>query len=175
VKVGDVVIRAYAWAIVLSRYGLLNTIMSALGLSQLDLIYNEEAVILGLTHFLLPFAILILVGPIKSVDPSLEEAAKSLGANEIQTFLKVTLPLTMPGIVSALLICYALGVSAFVIPMVLGGGKINMLANLIYDRYVESFNPYFASSMSMILFLVALSIAYLVGRALSRWGVRLAW
>ncbi|MEM4154059.1 MAG: ABC transporter permease [Candidatus Caldarchaeum sp.] len=163
------IVKVYAWTVVLGRFGLLNTVLSSLGLPTHDMIYNEPAVILGLTHFLTPFAILLLLGPLRDIDPSLVEAAKGLGASETRTFMRITLPLSLHGVVSALLLCYSLGVSAFVIPMVLGGGRVSMMANLIYDRYVETFNPYIASAMTVVLLGVALGSAYVLNRVLIRW------
>lgn len=163
------IVKVYAWTVVLGRFGLLNSILSYLQLPNHGLIYNEPAVILGLTHLLVPFAILLLLGPLRDIDQSLVEAAKGLGASETRAFIRVTLPLSLHGVISAMLLCYALGVSALVIPMVLGGGRVNMMANLIYDRYVETFNPYIASAMTVVLLSVALSSAYVLNRVLMRW------
>ncbi|GAH87861.1 unnamed protein product, partial [marine sediment metagenome] len=131
----SILVRLFSWRIILGRTGLINQVLDLLGFSGLhSFLRTETAVTTGLVSFLVPFVVLALVGVIDKIDPELEKAAKCLGANEITTFFKVTLPLSMPGILAASLLSYCLGMSAFIIPLMLGGDVIKLLANVIYDQ-----------------------------------------
>jgi len=155
-------VRVYAWEIVLSEFGPVNTILSMLNLPKINLIGTEPAIVLGLLHFLIPYAVLTLIGPIRRVDPSIEEAAMSLGASPLTTFFKVTLPLTSPGLVAAALLTYSLGVTAFVTPLILGAGKIVVLTMLIFDRFTETVNYPFGAAMVVILLIIGLVAVVLI-------------
>jgi len=154
--------RIYAWVILLQDTGIVNRLLLYLGFGRLQLMYDEAGIIIASTHFLLPYAILTLMGSIQSVNPSLEEAALGLGASHARTFLDVTLPLSLPGIMSCILLTFSLGVSAFVIPLLMGGGVVWMLSNMIYDRVVFTGNIPFGAAMALILLLVSLVTAQAV-------------
>jgi putative spermidine/putrescine transport system permease protein len=154
--------RIYAWILILQDSGIANQLLARLGLSQLHLMYNEGGIIIASTHFLLSYAIFTLMGSIQSVNPSLEEAALSLGASRVRTFIDVTLPLTLPGILSCILLTFSLGMSAFVIPMLMGGGVVWMLSNMIYDRVVLTGNVPFGCAIALILLFVSIASTQLV-------------
>jgi len=155
----SILVRVFAWRIILGRTGLINRVLNAFGIpSSTSYLRTESAVTIGLIYFLIPFVVFTLVGVIDKIPIELEQAAKTLGANEILTFLKVTLPLSIPGIISASLISYCLGMSAFIIPLLLGGDQVKMLANIIYDQSMFVVNYPFASATAIILLVISLVI-----------------
>ncbi len=160
--------RLYSWMAMLSSYGVINSVLVYLGFKKLELIFNETGVVIGLALYGIPFVVLTLLGPIKNIDPALEEAANGLGAKEAKTFLKITLPLSLPGVISAGLLTYTLCISAFAIPIVLGGGKVWMMGNLIYTKFTESPNYPLGAAISVVCLLIALSTTYLLNIYLSK-------
>lgn len=152
----SILVRLFSWRVILGRTGLINQVLDLLGFSGLhSFLRTETAVTTGLVSFLVPFVVLTLVGVIDKIDPELESAAKSLGANEITTFFKVTLPLSMSGILAASLLCYCLGMSAFIIPLMLGGDVVKLLANVVYDQALLVVNFPIASTAAVILLVVS--------------------
>lgn len=162
------IVRAYAWVAVLGRTGPLNALLDVLGVGPTRLLSNEFAVTVGTIHWLLPFTIMTLIGPIQQVDPALEDASRNLGANELRTFLAVTLPLTFPGIAAAALLSLTLGFGMFVTPMILGGGLVTMLAKFIYDETVFGNNYPLGSAGTMILLALATGVSVVVSRFFER-------
>jgi ABC-type spermidine/putrescine transport system permease subunit I len=158
------IVRAYAWVAVLGRNGPLSTLLQALGVGPLRLLSNEFAVTVGTIHWLLPFAIMTLIGPIQAVDPALEDASRNLGATELKTFTSVTLPLTFPGVTAASLLALTLGFGMFVTPMILGGGLVTMLAKFIYEETLFSNNYPLGSAGTVILLTLATVMSLLVSR-----------
>jgi putative spermidine/putrescine transport system permease protein len=132
----SVVVRSYGWLLLLADRGFVNMLLNAspLGLGPYRLIYNETGVTIALVHILLPFAVLPLVSVLLQIPATYREAAADLGASPAQILWKVTLPLTAPGIVVAAEIVFALAVSAFVTPSLLGGGRVLVLSRLIYEN-----------------------------------------
>jgi len=153
------VVRNYAWLVMFLPEGLITSLLSHLGLANVRLLNTELGIIIGLTHFLIPFATLALVPSIRNIDPFLLEAATSLGATRTQAFVRITLPLSVPGIIAAVTLSFSLGVSAFVTPLILGGGIVNMLSNLIYIRFAEIFDYPFGAMLSAIMLVTALAIS----------------
>jgi ABC-type spermidine/putrescine transport system permease subunit I len=158
------IVRAYAWVAVLGRTGPLSSLLEAVGIGPLRLMSNEFAVTVGTIHWLLPFAIMTLIGPIQSVDPALEDASRNLGATELQTFTSVTLPLTFPGIAAASLLSLTAGFGMFVTPMILGGGLVTMLAKFIYEETLFSNNYPLGSAATVILLALATVVSVVVSR-----------
>ena len=117
-------------------------------------------------HFVIPFFVLTLTGAIKNVPAALEEAARNLGSSRWRAFTAVTLPLTVPGLLSATLLTLTVTLSSFLFPLLLGGGHVQMVANLIYDKMLSSFDMPAAAAMSMLFLL--LSLIPLCGFALIR-------
>jgi ABC-type spermidine/putrescine transport system permease subunit I len=146
------VIRTFGWLVILGRRGLINESLRALGLSDgVQLLYNTPAVVGGLTQLLLPFMVLPLMAALESVHPSVEEAARNLGANWFQLFCRVLFPLSLPGLVSGSLLVYTVAISALIIPALMGGPTVRMLGNVVYDEVLTSLNWPFASSIAVIL------------------------
>jgi len=135
----SVVVRTYGWFILLANRGLVNTALGALQLlnEPLPLLFNFRGVVISLTHILLPFAIFPIYSVLARLDVSLKEAARDLGAGPWEAFTRVTLPLAMPGVVAAALICFTLALSAFVTPQLLGGGRVQVLPLMVYNSTVE--------------------------------------
>lgn len=158
------IVRAYAWVAVLSRNGPLSSLLEFIGSGPVRLLSNEFAVTVGTIHWLLPFAIMTLIGPIQSVDPALEDASRNLGATELKTFTSVTLPLTFPGVAAASLLSLTLGFGMFVTPMILGGGLVTMLAKFIYDETIFGNNYPLGSAGTMILLCLAIAVSAVVSR-----------
>jgi len=158
------IVRAYAWVAVLGRNGPLNSLLQAMGVGPLRLLSTEFAVTVGTIHWLLPFAVMTLIGPIQSVDPALEDASRNLGATPLKTFTSVTLPLTFPGVAAASLLSLTLGFGMFVTPMILGGGLVTMLAKFIYEETLFSNNYPLGSAATVILLALATAVSALVSR-----------
>jgi len=158
------IVRAYAWVAVLGRNGPLSSLLQAVGVGPVRLLSNEFAVTVGTIHWLLPFAIMTLIGPIQSVNPALEDASRNLGATELKTFMAVTLPLTFPGIAAASLLSLTLGFGMFVTPLILGGGLVTMLAKFIYEETLFSNNYPLGSAATVILLALATVASVLVSR-----------
>ncbi len=155
----DMVIRLYGMMVILGDNGLINQILLGLGLTGGDdpvqLMYNFGGVVLGLVQFALPFMILTLVGVIRGIDPSLEEAARSLGATRSRTFLLVTLPASMPGILSGSLLVFALSISSYIVPALMGGFRVGVLPIHIFQQVAEGARFQFGATVAVILFLLS--------------------
>jgi ABC-type spermidine/putrescine transport system permease subunit I len=150
------VIRVFGWIVILGRKGMVNQALLTLGLDPIKLLYTETAVVIGLVNIFLPFMVLPLMASIERIPPSLEEAAQNLGASWLQTFARVILPLSIPGLISGCLLVYSISISAFVTPALLGNSRERMAAQQIYDEVLVSFN--WPSASSLALALVALTL-----------------
>lgn len=161
-----IVVRTYAWKILLGSKGVVNYVLLSTGLvdEPVRLLYTQTAVFFGLIHVFLPFMILPLFGSIEKIDQSLEEAAMDLGAGRLRTFLRVNLPLSLPGINSGCLLVFILTVGSYVTPELLGGPREIMIANVIQREYYESFNWPFGFSLAVLLLLAVLTLAILYNR-----------
>jgi len=157
------VTRAYAWLILLGNRGLINQLLTLLGLPTVKLAYNETGVIIGVVHFLLPFFVLTLLSALKNIPLSLEEAARNLGASRGRVFLHVVLPLSLPGLISAATLSFAGALSAFLFPELLGGGRVHMAANVIYETIVTDYNLPRVAAMAALFLLLALATLALLG------------
>jgi putative spermidine/putrescine transport system permease protein len=155
----DMVIRLYGMMVILGDNGLINQMLLSLGLTAegkpVQLMYNFLGVVLGLVQFALPFMILTLIGVIRGIDPSLEEAARSLGASRRRAFFKVTLPMSMPGILSGSLLVFALSISSYIVPALMGGFRVGVLPIHIFQQVAESARFQFGATIAVILFLLS--------------------
>jgi spermidine/putrescine transport system permease protein len=157
-------IRTYAWMLILRSEGLVNTLLGHYGLTAqpLELLYNNFAVMIGLVYGELPFMILPLYASLEKLDLSLLEAGNDLGANAVSTFWRVTVPLTMPGIVAGIILVFIPSLGQFVVSDLLGGAKTILLGNLIQNQYAVARNKPFGSAIAFELMAVvmALLLAY---------------
>ena len=169
----SVVVRTYGWLLLLSKTGAVNYVLRRLGLidEPVALIFNTTGIVIAMVHFLLPFMVFPIMCVIGQLTPDLKEAAMDLGANRWQTFRRVTLPLTLPGIVSGAQIVFTLTISAFVTPFLMGGGKVQILSGLIY-RDMEAVNLAFAAVVSLVLLVLAVAILVLSNRLVRQAYVR---
>ena len=149
----NMLLRTYAWINILSRNGILNTFLGFFNIDPLNLMYTDFAVILGMVYNFLPFMILPIYTAIIKVDKSLIDAARDLGAGSRQVFTRVVFPLTLPGVITGIIMVFLPAVSTFVIPQLLGGGQFIMIGNLIERQFLLTGNWYFGSAISMILML----------------------
>jgi putative spermidine/putrescine transport system permease protein len=172
--VGGITI-VYAWLVLLGNAGLVNLALTSLRIVKqpVRFLYSWRGVIICLVYFVLPFAAFSLIGPVRNVPRTLEEAAVNLGASKLTVFLRVVLPLTVPGIVEATSLTYSLSLSAFLFPMMLGGGKVKMMSNIIYESIYVTFDLPFAGALATILLVV--SIATVTGMTLLQRTARRAY
>ena len=160
----SVLVRVYSIALTFGPVGFLRQITAVTGLSPNSAAISEMMIIVALLNYMIPISALTLIGTIQNVNPRLAEAAQALGAPRWRSHLTVTLPLSMRGILSAFLICYTLGISAFVMPMILGRGKIFFISNLVYSRFGEVANFPSGSALSIMMLALSLLIIYLIMR-----------
>lgn len=162
------VIRAYAWMTILADQGVINQSLRLLGLTTapLPLMYNQFGIAVAMIHVFVPFMVLTLLGVLGRIDPRLEQAARSLGASRARTFVEVTLPLSLPGIVAGSVLVFSLAVSSYVTPTLLGGFQFINLPVLIYQQIASSFNPRLAAALGVVLLVVSLALVAAYWRAL---------
>ena len=156
------VIRTFGWLVILGRNGLVNGAITALGLERLPLLYNETAVVIGLANVFVPFMVLPLMASIERINPALEEAARNLGASWPATFRRVILPLSRPGLISGCLLVYSAAISAFVVPMLMGGARVRVIGRQIYDQLLISYQWPNASAIATLLVVATTSFAFVV-------------
>jgi ABC-type spermidine/putrescine transport system permease subunit I len=155
----NILVRCYAWMLILQRRGLVNTFLTdQLGVSDhpINMVYNLTGVLIGMTHYLLPPAILILYSINHNIDLRLVGAAKSLGANPSRAFMHVFLPLSMPGVRAATMLVMILSLGFFVIPALLGGLSDMTLATLINVQFSETVNWHFGAAVATVLLVMTL-------------------
>ncbi|MDA9487925.1 ABC transporter permease [Bradyrhizobium sp. CCBAU 11361] len=163
-----IVVRTFAWMTLLSDKGVVNQTLMSLGVvsQPLKLMYTETGIVVGLVHIYVPFMVLTLTGVIGRIDERLEQAAENLGASPLRAFLEVTLPLSLPGILAGSLLVFALAISAYVTPILLGGFQIMTLPILIYQQISANFNVGFAAALGIVLLMLSLGLVVAYNRAL---------
>lgn len=152
----------YSFVILLNSSGVINSFLMGIGLisEPLDLLYNTFAITVGMIYMFLPFAVLPMYSSIEKMDHGLIEASKDLGAGPVYTFLKVQLPLTMPGIFAAVLLTFIPCIGYYMVTDMLGGGTTMMVGNLIYRQFTIARNWPFGAALSVILALVILLMVF---------------
>lgn len=152
----SVVVRTYGWLVLLGRDGLVNETLVAVGFvgAPLELVNNRVGVLIGLVEILMPYMALGLLSGFGRIGADTEDAAMSLGAGPIRTFLRVTLPLSLPGVFTGCLLVFVLAISSFVTPQLLGGGRFFVMATEIYDQSTQTLNWPFAAAISFILLMI---------------------
>lgn len=164
----DAVIRAFGWIILLSNSGLVNTVILGLHLSKtpLRLLFTQSGVVIELLHETLAFMVLPIAAVLQKIDPRLGEASGTLGANKWQKFWLITLPLSLPGVLAGTLLVFALGMGAFVGPLILGGGNITVMSLVISDQMGVTIDWPLGSAISIILVAITLILLFFYGRSL---------
>ena len=156
----SLIVRLYAWLLILKPTGFLNSALMGLGLisQPLEILYTPTAVVLGMVYVMVPFMFLPLYAAVDNLDRAQVEASMDLGANRVQTFLKVVLPQTLPGIMGGAVIVFIPSVGNFIVPDILGGAKGLMIGNLVEQQFLSARNWPFGSALSMVIMSVVLTV-----------------
>ncbi len=159
----SLLVRTYAWMVLLQTQGVVNQLLIKLGIIQepLKLIYNTTGVIIAMTHVLLPYMILCLYSVMQGIDKNLLSAGSNLGARPSQTFFRIFLPLSLPGIASGSILVFIMGIGYFITPSLLGGQKDSMISQLIQIQVGDLLNWNFASAIAFVLLAVTLLLLLL--------------
>jgi putative spermidine/putrescine transport system permease protein len=170
------VVRTYSWIIVLGGNGFINAVLLGLGVTTrpVQFMFTGFGVVVALVHVTLPVMVIMLAAGLSHIDRDYARAAASLGAGPVRVFLTVTLPLSMPGVVAGTTTAFAWTFSAFATPQLIGGGRVNMVSNLVYQLGFASFNFPFAATLCVAgLALTALlfTLLRIVSRPLQRFQV----
>ena len=160
----NMLVRTYAWIGLLSEGGLIQRLLSLIGLSGGELLYTEGAVLLGMVYNFLPFMVLQINTSLCKMDHSLLEASSDLGANPRQTFVRVTLPMSLPGVINGITLVFLPAVSSFFIPKLLGGGQYFLIGNLIENQFITVGEWNFGSAISMIMAVIMMLLMMAVRR-----------
>lgn len=161
----NMLVRTYAWMGILQDEGVLNSFLGLLGLGPVPMIHTSFAVILGMVYNFIPFMILQIHTSLDKLDKNLLNAASDLGADRVQTFLRVTLPLSLPGVISGITLVFLPAVSSFFIPKLLGGGQYVLVGNVIESQFLTSGDWNFGSAISMIMAIIIMLSMYLTRKA----------
>lgn len=150
-------LRTYAWLSLLeTNNGVLNTILRWIGLPTVNIIGTPSAIILGMVYNFLPFMVLPIYNSLTKIDNSILEAANDLGANKYKSLIRIIIPMSMPGVFSGITMVFMPAVTSFVIPNLLGSGKVNLIGNVIEQQFLATYNWGFGSSLSLILMILIL-------------------
>ena len=149
-------LRTYAWSAILGRNGVLNTILTAIGLPAMNILYTDSAVMLGMVYNFLPFMVLPIFNSLSKMDNDLINAARDLGANSFQVFTKVIFPLSLPGVVSGITMVFMPAVTTFAISRLLGGGKFMLIGDLIEQQFTVVGDWNFGSAVSIFMMIIIL-------------------
>ena len=164
------VIRVYAWMMLLRKEGAINIILGSIAhllhipFQPLEMLYTPGAVLVGMVYEFLPFMILPIYTSLEKIDTSLYEAAADLGADGIKTFLRVTLPLSMPGVVAGTILVFIPVMGTFIVSDILGGRQVILVGNLIQRQFLDARDPTFGSAASLILMVLTLIVTYFYTR-----------
>jgi len=164
------VIRVYAWMMLLRKEGAINIIIGAVAhflhipFTPFEMLYTPGAVLVGMVYEFLPFMILPIYTSLEKIDNSLYEAAADLGANAVKTFLRVTLPLSMPGVVAGTILVFIPVMGTFIVSDILGGRQVILVGNLIQRQFLDARDPTFGSAASLILMVMTLIVTYFYTR-----------
>lgn len=164
----NMLVRTYAWIGLLSDGGLFQKILSLIGLGHIKLLYTEGAVLLGMVYNFLPFMILQIQTSLCKMDTSLLEASADLGASPAQTFRRVTLPLSLPGVINGITLVFLPAVSSFFIPKLLGGGQYFLIGNMIENQFITVGEWNFGSAISMIMAVIMMLLMMAVRKTEKR-------
>lgn len=155
-------LRTMAWQVILEKGGIINTILSSIGIPPLEIINTPAAIVLGMVYDFLPFMVLPIYNTMMKIDKDLIEAACDLGATKTGVLTKIVLPLTVPGIASGVTMVFVPSLTTFVISNILGGGKINLIGNIIEQEFTTSSNWNLGSGLSLIMMIfIVISMAAL--------------
>jgi len=164
-------IRTYAWIVLLNREGLINRALASLGATEpLPLLYNDFAIVLGLVYGYLPFMVLAVYASLSRLDRALLEQSADLGASAVSTFLRITLPLTLPGLAAGSVFVFVLSIGNFITPDLLGGGRTVMVGNLIYDQFLSARDWPFGAALAFLLIALMMVLLFIQALLVRRGG-----
>lgn len=165
----SILIRSYAWIVLLQRNGIVNTLLVTAGFTDapLKLIYTQGAVILAMTHVLMPFMILPIYSALRTLPPDYLRAARNLGAGPLRAFIEVTLPLSLPGIFAGSVMCFVLALGFYITPALVGGPGSMLMATLIGQQTMVLLDWPFAAALSTMLLVMTLVFVLVFRKALS--------
>jgi putative spermidine/putrescine transport system permease protein len=168
----SMVIRCYGWMLTLGGRGIVNTFLLDVGLvkNPLELMYNWTGVIIAVVHVLLPYVILSISSVVEGIDLSVEDSARVFGANPIQTFFRITLPLSVQGIATGATLAFLLTIGSFVTVLMLGGKNTMVLSLLIFQQITVTFNEAFAAALGTTLMGIAILLLVAQFKLLKRWA-----
>ena len=155
-------LRILAWKLLLSNNGVINTILSSMGLPTLQLLNSPAAVVFGMVYDYLPFMILPIYNAMSRISQDVINAARDLGANQLQVFVKITMPLTLSGVISGIIMVFVPALTSFVISNLLGGGKVLLIGNVIEQEFMQTMDWNLGSGLSIVLMIfVIASMAFM--------------
>ena len=157
-------VRTYAWLGILQDNGIINSFLGLFGIESIQMIYTNFAVILGMVYNFVPFMILQIYSALDKMDKSYLEAASDLGANRVQSFLRVTFPMSLPGVISGITLVFLPAVSSFFIPKLLGGGQFVLIGNVIETQFLTAGDWGFGSAISLIMAIIIMISLYITRR-----------
>jgi putative spermidine/putrescine transport system permease protein len=162
----SVVVRTYGWYIILNRFGVANDALLGLGVieERIPFMPSTGAIIVGLAHALLPYTVLSIMGSLHGINPNLESAAMSLGANRARTFFNVLLPLSLPGVAGGFLLVFSIAISAYATPAILGGPATQVAATAIYNFIIQLLDWSLGAALAVVLIVSTLVLLYGAGR-----------
>ena len=168
----NLVVRSFGWIVLLANRGLINDSLLALGLIEkpLKLMFNFTGLLIGLSHIFLPFMVLVLLSAIQNIPRDAEDAARTLGASPLTVFRKITLPLSLPGILSGGILVFVLTISALVTPRLLGGPTYQVMSTLIFDEFLRLLNWPRGAAMAFVLTAIVLVLVWAASRLAKRLG-----
>jgi putative spermidine/putrescine transport system permease protein len=162
----SVVVRTYGWYIILNRFGVANDALQNLGLitERIAFMPSTGAIVVGLAHALLPYTVLSIMGSLQGINPHLEAAAMSLGANRTRTFFHVVLPLSLPGVAGGFLLVFSIAISAYATPAILGGPATQVAATAIYTFVMQLLDWSLGAALAVVLIASSLLLLYAAAR-----------
>ena len=168
----SLIVRLFIWVLLLKPTGFINFVLQSLGLISrpLEMIYTEGAIVLGMVYVFIPFMFLPVYASVEKIDWQLVRASQDLGANAAQTFLRVILPLTLPGVIGGSIIVFIPALGNFVVPEVLGGAKVLMLGNLVEQQFLYARNWPFGAALAMLIMCAVLLLLFFYVRYEARRG-----
>ena len=166
----SLIVRAFGWVVVFGSRGVLNFLLLRAGVIEtpLRLMYTEFAVIVGMAHVYFPFMVLALLSSLQNIDPTLRLAANNLGAGRVRTFWRITLPLSLPGVLAGSMIVFCLSASAFVTPTVLGGPRVKVMAYMVWEQFLLILNWPLGAAIGFVLLVITTGLMLVYNRLLER-------
>lgn len=168
----NLVVRTLSLMIILDRTGPFNKLLMSIGITDrpMQLLYNETSVLIGMVQVAVPFVVLSLYGVLQAIPRQLEQAAMTVGATPIEAFIKVTFPLSIPGVLAGTILAFGINMESFVVPILLGGGKVRFMSVAAYEAVTISNNLPFAATIGVILLVVTMVMLGIFQRLINAFG-----